>query len=112
VNDLIEETSETLVLPSSQVTVDIPSSSGVLEAVKLQDVILEYNAVLQVTKKTLQEHLLQITTNKEDISMKAEASVTYDIDSLNTRLKAAETQLKKDSEQGVSVSSLHSLYSY
>lgn len=97
VKQMVQDTGEQLVLPSSQITVDAPGGGKGL----LAEVLAEYSVTLASTKKTLQEHMQQLVANKVEISTKADANVTFDLDAVSGRLKVIEIQVKKDSEQGV-----------
>ena len=100
----MDDTSETLVLSSAQVTVDLPdlgTPGKTSQPMKLQDVVIELSDAISFAKKSLQDQLAQIISAKEEISLKADATVGFDIDALSSRLLKVEKQVAKDSEQGV-----------
>ena len=104
VQQQVDDTSDTLVLSSAQVTVELPSSEGPgkqPQPMKLQDVVVELNDAISFAKKSLQDQLAQINSAKQEISLKADATVSFDIDALGSRLLKVEKQVAKDSEQGV-----------
>ena len=102
VKKMVKETGQTLTLPSSQIMVEsMVEGQG---PCKLAEVLTDYAASMDATKALLQEQLAKIESNATELSLKAEATITIDIDALYSRMHAAEALLKRDSEQGVSVS--------
>lgn len=104
--DYVDHFGENLVLAATQITVE--TSAGFSERpTSLLEVLKQCNAALSGNEATLLEHTDQIKANSADILTKADEAVLFDVENLQGKVKAIEAHLKREEEQGVSVSSTH-----
>lgn len=101
--DYVEHFGDNIVLASSQITVE--SSAGFAERpISLLEVLKRCNHNITDITATIDSQEQKISTNTANIATKADESVLFDIDNIGTRVKAIETHLKREEEQGISVS--------
>jgi chromosome segregation ATPase len=102
--DYVEHFGDNIVLASSQVTVE--SSAGYAERpISLLEVLKRCNLNINDLQSTCHDQEDKITANKDAINTKAGDECLFDIQTLQKKVSNIENHLKREEEQGISVSS-------
>lgn len=101
---IVDHFGDNLILSSTQITVE--STAGFSKRPQsLLDVLKTCNGNMATADKTLTEHGARIAENAEAIATKADATVAFAVQTLDKDVLAIKTHLKKEEDQGISVSS-------
>ena len=97
----VDHFGDNLILGSNQITVD--SSAGFsTRPLSLLEVLKKTNGTINDMDNTLQTQGASIEKNASDIATKADDSILFNVDTLESKVKAIEAHLKREEEQGVS----------
>jgi hypothetical protein len=100
---IVDHFGDNLILSSTQITVE--STAGFSKRPQaLLDVLKTCHGNMSTAEKTLSEHGAKIAENQEAIATKADATVAFAVQSLDKDVLAIKTHLKKEEDQGISVS--------
>lgn len=99
--EYVDRFGDNLILNSNQIIVE--SSAGYsTRPLSLLEILKQTNALNHDVDQRLTEQGKQITENTANISRKADDSIVFNVDTLETKVKAIEAHLKREEEQGVS----------
>ena len=100
---IVDHFGDNLILSATQITVD--SSAGFSKRPQaLLDVLKTCHGNMISAEKALAEHGGRIAENAEAIATKADATVAFAVQTLDKDVLAIKTHLKKEEDQGISVS--------
>ena len=98
--DYVDHFGDNLILPSSQITVEV--SAGYDTRPKpLLEVLKMSNERMQDAQEALKEHTARLKTHKEEIDSKADEGVIHEVKGLQRKVGTIENHILKDEEQGV-----------
>lgn len=99
----VDHFGDNLILSSTQITVE--STAGFSKRPQsLLDVLKTCQQNLTSMDRTLNEHTSKITENTDAIITKADATVAFAVQTLDKDVLAIKNHLKKEEDQGISVS--------
>lgn len=100
----VDHFGDNLILSSTQITVE--STAGFSKRPQsLLDVLKTCQTSMSTAERTLAEHTAKITENTDAIVTKADATVAFAVQTLDKDVLAIKNHLKKEEDQGISVSS-------
>jgi hypothetical protein len=103
---IVDHFGDNLILSSTQITVESAAGFG-KRPQALLDVLKQCHGNMTATDKTLGDYGIRIADNTEGIATKADATVAFAVQTLDKDVLAIKTHLKKEEDQGISVSSMH-----
>ena len=99
----VDSFGENLMLTSSQITV--ASNAGFAgKTMVLQDVLQKISGMLGELETNVTSQGVKINTNEEILQTKADQSIVFEVEAVTRKMEEVEKTLKKEEEQGVSVS--------
>lgn len=99
----VDHFGDNLILSSTQITVE--STAGFSKRPQsLLDVLKTCQTNMATAERTLAEHTAKITENTDAIVTKADATVAFAVQTLDKDVLAIKNHLKKEEDQGISVS--------
>jgi len=97
----VDHFGDNLILASNQITVE--SSAGFsTRPLSLLQVLTQTNGVIHDIECNIEENTKNILSNTSSIDMKADNTILFNVDTLETKVKAIEAHLKREEEQGIS----------
>ena len=97
----VDHFGDNLILASNQITVE--SSAGFsTRPLSLLQVLTQTNGVIHDIECNIEENTKNILSNTSAIDMKADNTILFNVDTLETKVKAIEAHLKREEEQGIS----------
>ncbi len=100
--EYVDHFGDNLVLASSQITVESKVGFST-RPMSLQDILKMLNKASQSTEAALLEHAEKITENNNILQTKADATISYTVDSAINKLEAIEAHLKREEDTGINV---------